>query len=359
MQNNQKLNKAIIGVIIFTIVAFLINIIDISLLAGDFTQITSQLQMVAGFIPDQTVQNAQAVLDMINNTTAVIKTVLAIVATVSLIVTLVSLGLLKYFVNKTEKETTIFNSTIMSLVAGFITYNELTSFPALSGLTGLVNGLLSVTIIVVAVISLVLGLKTLYTTFKESDSDFVLAGYEFAKVISFIFAFYIISIVLTKVALYMSVTALVTEINLGAAIDIMNYIDVDWNTVLPAAVQNLGIISGAQIDVLINKAFDQYVLSFASTGIQNIVLNIARSLIFANIGIYLVGLVTSIVTIFADKIETEYNSYIILGLILVTALIGLVYLSGFIFSLLSFALIGCSVFVVIGIIKTITANKGL
>ncbi len=356
MKNNQNLNKAIIAVIIASVIAFVINIIDISLLAGDFTQLASKVQLFAGFIPDQTIQNGKAIIEIINDTTLVIKTVLAIVATVSFVVTLISLSVLNLFVKKVGQQATIFNSTVMTVIAGFIAYNEITSFPSLSGFTGFINGIVVAAIIAVAVISLVVGVKNVIEAFKESDQDFVLAGYEFAKVVCFIIAFYIGSIILTKVSLYISATVLVTEIDLAAAIDIMNYIDVDWNTILPAVVQNLGVISDNQIDLVINKLFDQYVLSFASTTVQNIVLSIARSLIFANIGLYLLGLATSIATIFAQKIGTVYNDYIILGLILITAVIGLFYLSGFIFTLLSLALIGCSIFVVIGIIKKLSTT---
>lgn len=347
----EKLNKLFIGVIIVTVFAYVMHIIDLSLFANDFTQITSQIQMIAGFIPDQSVQQINSVIEFLNNSAGVIRTLLVTLAVLSGVASVIGLFLIKLFADRVAKYKTIFGYSGLIITAAATLYMQFKLFPTFSGLISLILIFATALMMIAAAVYIVLGVLGIYRIVMDEQFEVTDIAFDFAKVLSFIFIFYTVVIIGTKIALYMSVTVLVQEIDLASLIDVMNYIQIDWTTVLPPVLLSTGIITGDSIDLVINNLADQYILSYASTFIQNIVLAFSRSIIFNNIVAYISALFAGAAIMYTATKDYKYRHYAAIGLMVTISVIGFVYIGGLLVDILALGFVACIALIILDIFK--------
>lgn len=347
----QKLNKLFIGVIAITIFAYVLNIVDLSFFANDFTQVTSQIQRIAGFIPDQDVQRINSILDFLNNSVDVIKTFLITVSVLAGIASIIGLFLIKLFADRVEKYKSIFSYSGLIITAAATIYVQLKLIPSFDGLISLILILATFLMLAISVVYVVVGIVGIYKLVMSDDFKASALAFDFAKVLSFIFIFYTIVIIATRVSLYMSVVVLVQEIDLAALIDVMNYIDIDWTTIIPPVILSTGIVTNDSINLVINNLADQYILSYASNIIQNIVLSFSRSIIFNNIVAYISLLITGVGILYTAQNKFEYRNYIAIGLMATASIVGFVYIGGLLINLLAIGFVACIALIIVDILK--------
>lgn len=351
MTNIQKLNKAFIAVIIITIFGYLLQVIDLSFFANDFTQIASQVQMVSAFIPAQDVQNINALLDFANNTAGVIRAILVTFAVLSAIASVVMLAITKVFANRLDKYKSVFTYCGLLIASSANVYLQFSIFPTFTGLISAIVIFASILIILISIGYIGVALFGLYKFVTSDDFNAAALGFDFAKVLSFIFIFIAGVHIALEISMYMSVSVLVQEIDLAAMIDVMNYIDIDWETILPPALFASGLLSADKIDFLINNVADQYLLSFGSKMIQDMILGISRTIIFDNVVAYVSAIVTGFGILYTVKKKFEYQNYVAIGLMALMIVIGFVYIGGLVANLLTIGFIACIILVALDIYK--------
>ncbi len=353
----KNMNKGLLGLIITSVILYIINIIDISFFANGFTQITSQLQMVASFIPSQDVQNFNSILQLANNTANVVNTLLVVIAIGSAVASLVSLLVIKLFASRLEKYNSIFNYCGVIIASAFSIYLHYKLIPSFSGLISLLLIILTLAILLISIVYIVISIFGIYNLVMSEEYNVGQAGFDLAKVLSFIIIFYTIAIISIKTSMYLSMTVLVQEIDLAAVIDIMNFIDIDWSSVLPASVLATGIVTPQRIDLVINNFADQYLLDYASQVIQNVVLSFSRTVIFDNLVAYITTLVGGIGILAVSKNNVKFNDYVTIGLLAITALVSFVYIGGLLIDILAIGFVLCLVLISLDIYKNTTKEK--
>ncbi|MFV0606684.1 MAG: hypothetical protein ACK5NK_12675, partial [Niabella sp.] len=337
----EKLNKIFIGVIVVTVFAYILNIVDLSFFANDFTQITSQIQMIAGFIPDQEVQNINSVIDIMNNTAGVVRSLLVTISVLSGLATVIGLFIVKVFADRVTKYKTFFGYSGLIITAGATLYMQYRLFPSFNGLVSMILIAATMLIMIMSIIYIVIGAVGIYRVIMSDDFRANQLAFDFAKVLSFIFVFYTVAIIATRISLYMSVVVLVKEIDLAALIDVMNYINIDWESYIPQAILSTGIVSNDSINLVVNNLADQYVLSYASTFIQNLILNLSSSVIFNNIVAYVSGFAAGVGILYTAQTKFDYKNYVAIALMVTVAVIGFVYIGGLIINLLAIGFVVC------------------
>lgn len=335
MKNINKLNKLFVVVIIATVAAYLINIINLSFFGNDFTEIAAQIQMISGFIPDQDIQNINAALDFANNTANIVRTLLITISLFAAIASLIGVVVTKLFAERITKYKSVFNYCGLIIASFCSAYLQFRIFPQFDGVISLILIIVTLAIIAISTVYLVIGIVGLSKFVMSDKFEAGQVGFDIAKVLSFIFVFYVVAILATRISLYMSVTVLVKEIDLASLIDVMNYINIDWETIIPPAIFATGIISSEKIDFVINNLADQYILSSASLVIQNVVLDISRSIIFTNMIAYITTLISGLGILYVAKNKIDYKEIIILVLMAIMAIVGFIYLNSFIVNLLA------------------------
>lgn len=346
-----KLNKSFIGVIIFTGLAYILYVIDLSLFANDFSQITSQIQMIAGLIANQDVQRINSLLDFLNNSANVMRMFLVTTAILSAIASVLGLMLIKLFVTRLGKYQSIFNYSGLIITAAFTIYLQLRLLPEFDGFISLIVIFATFLIITIAAIYLIVGITGIYQLIMLEDFKLSAIAYDFAKVLSFIFIFYTIAIITTRVSLYMSVVILVQEIDLAALIDVMNYIEIDWTTTLPPVIFSTGYLSAEMIDLAVNNLADKYILDFASSFIQSLILSFSRSIIFENIVAYVLTLIASVGIMYTAQTNFENRNYVTMGLMATVSIAGFIYIGGLLSSLLALGFVTCIGLMILDILK--------
>lgn len=356
MTNIQKINKLLIAVIIISVIAFLLNIINLSMFATDFTQITAQIQMVAGFIPDQDVQNINSLLDFANNAASVARALLVTLAAVTAISILVMLLIVRLFAIRSAKHNSVFNFSGLIISSGALLYLQYSSFPSFSGIISIIMIISAILVIAISAIYIAFGCYGIYKTVMADDFNARNLAFDFAKIVSFIFIFYTVAQISLRISMYMSAVALVKTIDLAAMIDIMNYVPIDWNSILPQQLLETGIVSNDSINLLLNNLADQYLLSYASQFIQDLILSVVSSIIFTNIVAYVSTLLTSIGVLITIKGNFDYKNYVTIGLMLITAVVGYVFIGGLLVNILATGLMLCIILVAIEIYKEYKAE---
>lgn len=337
----KKLNKLFIGVITLTVFAYLLEVFDLSFFAGDLSQITANIQLVFNFIPDQSVQQINSILDILNNTTDVVKTLFITLTVLSAVASLICLFIVKLFADRIVKYKSFFSYSGLIIVATVTAYTQFKLMPTFTGLISFILILATCLIIVMMVTYIAIGTVGLYKLIMSEQFKSGQISFDIAKVLSFILVFYTGVIIATKVSLYISATVLVKEIDLAAMIDVMNYINIDWNQVLPPVVLSSGVITGDSINLVINNLADQYVLSYASSFVQNLILSLSRSLIFNNLIVYTVSLISGLGLLYTANVKFEYREYVAIGLMALAAILGFVYISSLIVNLIAIGLVAC------------------
>ncbi len=339
MKNINKLNKLFIVVIIATIVAYLIDIINLSFFANDFTQITGQIQMISGLIPDQDVQNINATLDFVNNTANIVRTLLITISLFAGIASVIAVLITKLFADRITKFQSVFSYCGLIIASFCSAYLQFRIFPRFDGVLSLVLIIVTLAIIAISILYLVIGIMGLAKFVKSDKFKAGQVGFDLAKILSVIFIFYVVAILSIRTSLYISVTVLVQEIDLASLIDVMNYINIDWETIIPPAIFATGIISSEKIDFVINNLADQYILNSLSLIIQNVVLDMSRSIIFTNMIAYITTLISGLGILYVAKNKVDYKEIIVLVLMAIMAVVGFIYLNSFLVNLLAIGFI--------------------
>lgn len=347
----EKLNKIFIGVIVVTVFAYILNIVDLSFFANDFTQITSQIQMIAGFIPDQEVQNINSVIDIMNNTAGVVRSLLVTISVLSGLATVIGLFIVKVFADRVTKYKSFFGYSGLIITAGATLYMQYRLFPSFNGLISMILIAATMLIMIMSVIYIIIGVVGIYRVIMSDDFKANQLAFDLAKVLSFIFVFYTVAIIATRISLYMSVVVLVKEIDLAALIDVMNYINIDWESYIPQAILSTGVVSNDSINLVVNNLADQYVLSYASTFIQNLILNLSSSVIFNNIVAYVSGFAAGVGILYTAQTNFDYKNYVAIALMVTVAVIGFVYIGGLIINLLAIGFVVCIALICLDIFK--------
>lgn len=347
----EKLNKLFIGVILITVFAYIVNIVDVSFFANNLEQITSKLALITKFIPAQDVQQIKTLLDVLNNATNVIKAFFAVVAAVSGVVSVIGLLFIKLFAGRAEKYQSFFNYCGLIITSAVTVFMQYRLMPSFNGLVSLFVIFATVLMIAFSICYIIIGVMGLYKVVMSDDFKINEIYTEIAKVISFILIFYTGVIIIGKINVYMSVAVLVKEIDLASLIDIMNYIKVDWEAVLPPVVLSTGYISPASINLFINNIVDQYVLDIVSKFIQDVVLSTASSFIFNNMLTYITAVVTAVGILYSTHLKFDYQKYLLLALMATALVINYVFIGGLIASLLSLGYIVSMVLIVIDLVK--------
>ncbi|WOO87772.1 hypothetical protein RZE82_02255 [Mollicutes bacterium LVI A0039] len=351
MTNIQKSNKALIGVIAFAVIAYVVNIINLSLFASDFTQITAQIQMISGFIPDQDVQTMDSILSFANNAALVVRMLLVTIAAISALASLIGLGLLKFFASRAAKYNSFFSYCGVIIAASANLYIQYSLHPTFDGIISLILIGATALIVGVSVFMLVAGVHGLYKVVMADDFKAGQIGLEVARVLSLIIVFYIAAIVAIKVTMYVAVSIFVQSIDLASMIDIMNYINVDWEAIIPVAVMSTGIISADKIDLLLNNLADQYVLNYASTFIQDLILNVSSSIIFKGIVTYIATFIAGLGVLFTAKTDFEFRNFAALGLVTLTTVLSVIYVGGILVNILAIGYVVCIILIGLEIYK--------
>lgn len=347
----EKLNKLFIGVIMITVLAYAVHFIDVSFFANDITQITSKAELITKFIPAKDVQQFNSIIDMINNTTSAIRAFFATVAAVSGIGSVIGLVLINVFAKRVEKYKSFFNYSGLIIISAVTVSMQIKLMPNFDGLVSLLLGVATILMIAFSICYIIVGVVGLYKVVMSDEFKVAEIYTELAKVLSFVFTFYVAVIIIGKINIYMSIAVLVREIDLAAFIDVMNYVQIDWNAVLPQAIMSSGLVSQNSIDMFINKMADQYVLNYASDIVQNFILSVSSSFIFNNILVYIASLFTGICILFTTNHKFDYKKYVALALYTVALVLCYIYLGGLIMSILGMGYIVCIVFVIIDIFK--------
>lgn len=347
----EKLNKIFIGVIVVTVFAYILNIVDLSFFANDFTQITSQIQMIAGFIPDQEVQNINSIIDVLNNTAGVVRSLLVIISVLSGLATVIGLFIIKVFADRVTKYKSVFGYSGLIIAAAATLYMQYHLLPSFNGLISMILIAATILIIIMSIIYIIIGAIGIYKVVISDDFKANQLSFDIAKVLSFIFVFYTVAIIATRISLYMSAVALVKEIDLGALIDVMNYINVDWESYIPQAILSTGVISNDSINLVVNNLADQYVLSYASTFVQNIILNVSSSVIFNNIVAYVSAFAAGVGILYTAQTSFDYKNYVAIALMVTLAIIGFVYIGGLLINLLAIGFVVCVALICLDIFK--------
>lgn len=347
----EKLNKIFIGVIFVTIFAYVLNVIDLSFFANDFTQVTSQIQLIANFIPDQEVQNINSVIDIMNNTAGVIRSLLITISVLSGIASIIGLFIIKIFADRVSKYKSFFSYSGLIIASAATAYIQYRLFPSFNGLVSMILIFATIAIIVISLVYIAIGIHGIYKVVMSDVFKASQLAFDVAKVLSFIFVFYTFAIIATRISLYMSLVVLVKEIDLAALIDVMNFININWESYIPEAILSTGIVSNDSINLVINNLADQYLLSYASTFVQNLVLNISRSIVFNNIVAYVSGLTAGLAILYTAKTKFEYRNYVAIALMVIVAVIGFVYIGGLIVNLLALGFVVCIVLIALDILK--------
>lgn len=343
MKYLKQLDKVFILLIIFSVIVYTVNIVDISFFASNFEALANNIQGVAGFIPEQTIQNIQVVLEIIGNATTAYKLFVIGISIFSALATVLGLLVLKYFVKRVVNSQTLFNYLgliVISAYLGFSQFKDLgNSFSNLNSLPQFLIFALTLTIMLVSGFTLIVGVKKFIDYLRKNWKTFNYRdiSYELIKTFSFIAIFYVSVIIIGKFAIYVTVAGCINQIDLAALIDIMNLVNVDLESIIPPEIFESGLITSGQLDMIINNVFDQYILDYASTIIQNIGLNIARTIIFADIVKYVFVFGGSVSLIILTVREIKYSNYIIIAIASLLALLCLVFLSGLVLSICAIA----------------------
>lgn len=347
----NKLNKLFIGVIIIALFAYIINVIDISFFANNLEQITSKLALITNFIPAQDVQQINNVLDILNNATNVIKAFFVVVASISGVVSIIGLLLIKLFAGRVAKYQSFFNYCGLIITAGVTVYMQYRLMPSFDGLVSLFVMGATLLIIGFSIVYVIVGVTGLYKLVMSDEFKINEIYTEIAKVISFILIFYTGVIIIGKINVYMSVAVLVKEIDLASLIDVMNYIKVDWNAIIPPVVLSTGYVSPDSINLFINNVADKYILDTVSKFVQEIILSTSSSFIFNNMLSYVTAIVTAAGILYTTHIKFDYQKYLLLGLMATALVINYAFIGGLIASLLSLGYIVCMILIFIDLVK--------
>lgn len=347
----EKFNKIFTGIIIVTIFAYVLNILNLSFFANDFSQITSQLQMLAGVIPNSDAQQINSVFDFLNNSASVIRTLLVTLTALSGVASVIGLILIKLFANRVQKYKSIFSFSGLIITAIVTLYIQFKLMPSFNGLFSLILIIATILMIVAAAIYLVLGAIGIYRIVMSDQFKATDIAFEFAKVLSFIFIFYTGAQIAIQISFYSIISVLVKEIDLAAFIDVMNYIQIDWNSIIPPAILSSGLITGDKIDIIINNFADKYILGYTSTLIQNIILSFSRSIIFDTLIAYISSIVSAAAILYTVKNKFDYRSYVAIALMTTLAVISFVYIGGLLINVLSIGLLVCIGLIVLDLVK--------
>lgn len=347
----EKFNKIFIGVILVAVFAYVLNILNIAFFANDFSQITSQLQTLAGAIPNRDAQQINSILEFLNNSANVVRMLLVTLTVAAGIASVIGLFLIKLFADRVPKYNSIFSNSGLIITALATIYMQFKLMPTFTGLISLILILATISMIAAAAFYLVRGTIGIYKIITSDEFKATDIAMEFGKVLSFIFIFFTGATIAIKISAYVAVSVVVQEIDLASVIDVMNYVDVDWNTIIPPVILSSGIITADKINLFINNLVDQYVLGYTSTVIQNIILSLSRSIIFNNIVAYISALVSAGAILYSAKNKFEYRNYVAIALMTTLAVIGFVYIGGLIINILSIGLVICIALIVLDIVK--------
>lgn len=327
--------KWLLLLIIFATIVYTINVIDISFFASDFTSISTNLQAVARFIPDQTMQHIEVLLELISNATTAFKLVSIGLTIFSACATVIGLLFVRFFVKRVQRNQSIFNYLGLLVTSGYVGYSQVTSLGNLNTLPQILIYLLSIVTAFFCGAVFIVGIKKFYDFLSTNWKTFnyLQISMELIKTFSFVAIFYVTVILVSKGAIYITIAGFINQIDLASLIDIMNYINIDFNELLPQELIESGIISSGQINILINNVFDQYVLNYLSSIIHNIGLRIARNLIFTDMISYILVLAGSIGLIFSSNRADEYSKYVVIALSLFMSLVCFVFLNSIVLTI--------------------------
>lgn len=356
MTNLQKLNKLLIVVIILSILGYIMNIVNLTVFVGEFTQIASQIQTAAAFIPNQDVQNINSVLEFANNAVTVVRNLMIAIATVSSIASLIVLFLVKTFSTRMVKYNSLFTQLGLIIVSAGSLYLHYRLLPAFDGLVSLFIIFITVAIMLISAAYIAIGCLSLYKLVSSDDFEAAKVGYDLAKTLSLVTVFYIAAIIGFKVTIYISVAILVRGIDLAAMIDLTNLINIDWTAIIPAQVFESGVISPERIDFLVNNAADQYLFSYLSDVVQQLILSISRSIIFKGIISYIAALASGLGILYTIKKNFEYKKYIAIALMTTVSIISFVYVGGLLINILILGYSLCIILICIDIFKEYRGN---
>lgn len=324
----EKLNKLLTFVVGLTIVVNIINIINVLFFSTDFLHLTSQIQLVANFVASQDIQSINTLLDIVKNTIEVLHSLRIVFSVGTALISIGVLFIFKLLTKRTCKYPSIFNYAsllIVSLLTIFVQIKIMPSFSSFTNILLIVTAILGIAIAIGCIVASLFSLQKIFMSdqFKAKDLSF-----DLIKILSLVAGLYMAAIIITRVGIYIIASVAVKEIDLAAIIDVMNYIDIDWNAIIPQEIMGTGVISANSIDMFINRLADQYILSFVTIFVQNQILNFVRFLIFKNILVYIIGLFTASGLLFSVKAKFAYKSYVLLSLLVIALLVFLVYIAG-------------------------------
>lgn len=308
MNKLHKFKPAILIALIATIVVYIINIVNVALFANNITDVTSTIGTLSKFVDQQYIDAATEVINVATGALTAYKSFTIGLLVIGGLFTTIVICITRWTQSKYEKSSKLLYLILFTLLSAYIAYSSVTGFESPNNFPAMLMLLLNIYNLVLFTVLTVFGGITACKQFKADfhKQAWVKTG---ATIIG---SFSLIVIILLSVnvffrgVMYISVASFISSIDLGALINIMDYVNIDFSSILPDLVGASGVITQSQIDTVVNNFFDQSVLAFASTQLHQFLNGIALNIIFNNFVIVVIGLGTSIASfIFARKVEPE------------------------------------------------------
>lgn len=308
MNKLHKFKPAILVALIATIVVYIINIVNVALFASNITDLTSTVSTFSKFIDQQYLDAATEVINVASGALMAYKSFTIGLLVIGAVFTTIVISIVRWTQTKYEKSSKLLYLVLFTLLSAYIGYSSVTGFESPNGFASVLMLLLNIYNFVVFLMLTVFG--AIYTC-KQFKADFhkqawIRSGATIIGSFSLIVIILLSINVFFKLTVYIATVRFISAIDLGALINIMDYVNIDFSSVLPELVGANGVVTQSQIDTVVNNFFDQSVLAFASTQLHQFLNGIALNIIFKDFLIIVIGLGTSIASfIFARKVEPE------------------------------------------------------
>ncbi len=327
----KKLNKGLLLVIIGSIVLYIASITNIVLWGNDFESINLQIQKLIEFSSIDVLSQYNNIVTFAFDFLASIKSILIIILFAIAFITIIELFFIKFFAKRLTVSNSLFDNCSVLIVAFITIFTQLKIIMPITNISNLIM-ISVIAILIISIAYIVLCSKNIYNILSSPTFDLIKSSLDITKVSSLILAIYCGVTILFKGVIYIGFYVIIKQIDIAYFIDIMNYITVDWNNVLPPAVLASNLINAESINLAINNFFDIYVFSFISLFIQNILISLTQMIVLNNIVSLVIGLVGAVSLIYISKLDFEYKNITFITIMAVMIIFTNIYLQGFITS---------------------------
>lgn len=310
------------------IVAFLVNIFNILMYGTNLESITGKTALIERFVDNDVLAKSQQVAELINNGIAVIK-VLIVGTLLAQLITLLILNAINYIIAKRlNKKEGLFAYIATLAMNAYIAYYLISKITMKQDLIASLITLALLINLCVVIWQFISRIKPASVFMKEyfANLDYAELAYDFLKLSALLIIVAATLVTITKFSIYLMVANMIKQIDLASMINLSDYITIDLQAIVPEQLQEALPVFDQSVDLMVDKAFDTYVLDNVTNLVHRVLINFEGNIILNNIAIYLFSIFGSIAVAVLPSKTVENKNIVIAVIAAVVAVLCFAYI---------------------------------